>query len=118
VVRVDQDEEMSPEDKEEKKTNEIIEMYQTKNGDPVIKHKSFFDELWEKQHPNEAKKMMKEEKDMKIKKEREAKAALAAQKAKAKAEKEEKEQMAIQLAESKKAKNTSKPSLSYNVTSP
>lgn len=48
VIRVDKEQDLTPEEKEEKKTDEIIEMYQTKNGEPVVKHKSFFDELWEK----------------------------------------------------------------------
>lgn len=57
-------------------------MYQTKNGEPVVKHKSFFDELWEKNHPEEAqnvkeeeKQRLREEKEQKVKEAKEAKEA-------------------------------------------
>ena len=40
-------------------------MYQTKNGEPVIKHKNFFDELWEKDHPEEAKQVKEQEAEAK-----------------------------------------------------
>ena len=76
VVRVDEEQELTQEEKEEKETGEIVKMYQTKNGEPVVKHKSFFDELWEKNHPDEAKKVKEEEKQRKKeeKEEREKKA--------------------------------------------
>lgn len=57
-------------------------MYQTKNGEPVVKHKSFFDELWEKNHPEEVQKVkeeekqrLREEKEQKVKEAKEAKEA-------------------------------------------
>ena len=82
MIRVEE-EELTPEEKEDRETGEIVKMYQTKNGEPVVKHKSFFDELWEKNHPEEAKKFKEEELQRK-KEEKE-------RKEKAKKEKEEKE---------------------------
>ena len=48
---------MSPEEKEDKKTSEIIDMFESKSEpEPEVKmqKKSFFDELWAKDHPEEA----------------------------------------------------------------
>ena len=48
---------MTPEEVQDKKTNEIIDMFESKSeAEPVVKmqKKSFFDELWAKDHPEEA----------------------------------------------------------------
>lgn len=47
---------MSPDEREEKETQEIMAIYNKKYGE-----KSLFDELWEKDHPEEAKKMKLEQ---------------------------------------------------------
>lgn len=53
---------MTEAEKEEANSNDIVEMYQKKDKSPhVKKKKTLFDELWERDHPEEASEMKQKE---------------------------------------------------------
>lgn len=65
-MRKQKDEEMTPEEKDDKKTTEIIDMFESKaEAEPkvIMQKKSFFDELWAKEHPEEAAEIKQQEQE-------------------------------------------------------
>lgn len=48
--KLEPESELTPEEQEQKQTEDIVQIY-----DDKYKKSSFFEELWEKQHPSEAK---------------------------------------------------------------
>jgi protein tyrosine/serine phosphatase len=62
VVQVQIDKNLSKEEKIEKDTTEIVDLYKTRDGQPVVsKKKTLFDELWERDHPEEVKALKEKE---------------------------------------------------------
>lgn len=51
------DKNLSKEEKLEQETSEIVDLYKKRDGQPVVvkKKKTLFDELWERDHPEELK---------------------------------------------------------------
>ena len=78
MFAVDRERLKTKEEIEEERTQDIVNLYQDKKEKDAIikKEKTLFDELWEKEHPEEAKKIkQKEEAELlaKQKKEKEQK---------------------------------------------